>query len=178
MKRIRTVGVLLISALLMAGCTAQIGGGEDGPTVVTVEKIPGNEQAQIEAPEGKEQTTTAETSLDTQEQASVSETATEESAAESDKITDSMALDAVKNYCFTMVPDLKEGMEAGTYNVSWEVESSDDTRIVVLYRSYTAAEVRYYIDRATGETHVTEFVSGITEEEQPTDESFNVRDYL
>ncbi len=48
----------------------------------------------------------------------------------------------------------------------------------MLFRSYTGAEVRYHIDRAAGETYVTEFVSGITEKEERTDETFNIRDYL
>ncbi len=50
--------------------------------------------------------------------------------------------------------------------------------IVVLYRSYTGAEIRYYIDPGSGETYVTELVPGIIEEAQSTEESFNVKDYL
>ena len=49
---------------------------------------------------------------------------------------------------------------------------------MVLFRSYTGAQIRYYIDRATGETYVTEFVPGITAQEQQTEERLNVRDYL
>ena len=37
---------------------------------------------------------------------------------------------------------------------------------------------RYYIDRSTGETYVTEFVPCIIEEEQHTDETLNVWDYV
>ena len=53
-----------------------------------------------------------------------------------------------------------------------------DAEAVVLFNSYTGAQVRYYIDRDTGETRVTEFVPGITAEETQTDESFNARNYL
>ena len=38
--------------------------------------------------------------------------------------------------------------------------------------------VRFYIDSATGETYITEYVSGITDEEEPTGETFNVKDYF
>lgn len=91
-------------------------------------------------------------------------------------ITEEQALSAIKNYCHISNPDLKDIEEAGEYPVYWEVESSDDKQIVVLFRSYTGAEVRYYIDRASGDTYVTEFVQGITSEEERTDESFNVKD--
>ena len=38
--------------------------------------------------------------------------------------------------------------------------------------------VRYYIHPVSGETYVTEFVPGITEEEKRTDETLNVKDYM
>ncbi len=94
------------------------------------------------------------------------------------KITDEQAVEAVKKYCFDSNPDLEDIVNAGEYQVSWEVESSGEDEIVVLFRSYTGAEVRYYIDPVSGETYVTEFVSGITDEEERTDESINIRDYL
>ena len=69
-------------------------------------------------------------------------------------------------------------MNGGEYQVYWEVESSSEQEIVVLYRSYTSAQIRYHIDRSTGETYVTEFVPGITAAEERTDESFNLWDYV
>ena len=51
-------------------------------------------------------------------------------------------------------------------------------QIVVLFRSYTGALVRYYIERAMGYTYVTEFVPGVTPEEQRTEESFNIWDQV
>ncbi|MCR5295612.1 MAG: hypothetical protein K6E30_10665 [Lachnospiraceae bacterium] len=100
------------------------------------------------------------------------------SGDENEKISDETALLAIENYCRKMNPDLTEGEDAGKNAVSWEIESSGEEEIVVLYHSYTSALVRYYIDRVSGETYVTEFVSGITPEEERTDESFNVRDYI
>ena len=93
-------------------------------------------------------------------------------------LTDDQALAAIRQYCLKSNPDLEGIVNAGEYPVYWEIASSDANEIVVLYRSYTGALVRYYIDRATGETYVTEFVSGITPEEQRTEEHLNVWDYL
>ena len=94
------------------------------------------------------------------------------------KITDDMALSAVKNYCYRSNPDLEGIEEAGEYPVYWEIESTNDSQTVVLFRSYTGAEVRYYVDKATGETYVTEFVQGITDKEEKTGETFNVMDQV
>ena len=64
------------------------------------------------------------------------------------------------------------------YTVYWDVSTNEAGEVVVLYRSYTGAQIRYYIDPDTGDTYVTELVPGITDEEQQTDESFNIRDYI
>ncbi len=95
-----------------------------------------------------------------------------------ENMTEEEALAAVKNYCYEQNPDLKDIEEAGEYVVYWEVEPSVDGRIVVLFRSYTAAETRYYIDPATGETYVTELVPGIIDEEERTEETLNMKDYM
>ncbi len=93
-------------------------------------------------------------------------------------LSDEQALAAVKEYCIESNPDLKDMLDSEDYTIYWEVESSEADEIVVLYRSYTGAEVRYYVDPVTGEAYVTEFVPGITEEEQRTDETVNVREYI
>ena len=67
---------------------------------------------------------------------------------------------------------------SGEYSIYWDVTTNDTDEIVVLYRSYTGAQSRYYIDPVSGDTYVTEMVPGIIDEERPTDESLNVRDYL
>ena len=102
----------------------------------------------------------------------------EAEAGTEEKLSDEQALSAIRNYCFANNPDLEDIVNAGEYPVYWEISSSDEHEIVVLFRSYTGAQNRYYIDRITGDTSVTEFVPGITDEEQQTDESFNVRDYF
>ena len=93
-------------------------------------------------------------------------------------ITDEQALAAVRRWCCLNNPDLQSIVDAGEYPAYWEIESSGDEQVVVLYRAYTGALVRYYIDRASGDAHVTEFVPGITPEEMPTDERFNAGEYL
>ena len=104
------------------------------------------------------------------------------SEAESEKreetLTDEQALAAIRNYCILANPDLEETAASGEAPVYWEIASSDEQQIVVLFRSYTGALVRYYIDRSSGDTTVTEFVPGITAEEQQTDEHFNVKDFF
>lgn len=93
-------------------------------------------------------------------------------------LTEEQALSAVRQYCILGNPELERFAESGEYQVSWEVVDSNEEQIVVLLRSYTGAEVRYYIDRATGDAYVTEFMPGITPEETRTEETLNVRDYL
>ena len=93
-------------------------------------------------------------------------------------LTDEQALAAVAKYCTIDNPDLESIVDAGEYPTYWEIVSSNEQQVVVLFRSYTGAQVRYYIDRATGEAHITDFVPGITPEEMPREESLNVWNYL
>ena len=65
--------------------------------------------------------------------------------------------------------------DSGAY---FEVSNNDTGEIVVLYRSYTAAQIRYYIDPSSGDVYVTELVPGIIDDEQRTDEKFNIKDYM
>lgn len=93
-------------------------------------------------------------------------------------ISEEQAITAIRKYCYICNPDLENIVNEGQYPVYWEVVSSDEKEIVILFRSYTGAQIRYYIDRNTGDTYVTEFIPGITDEEERTDEHFNVKDYL
>lgn len=106
-------------------------------------------------------------------------TETEEmTTKEKDVITEEKALEAIEKYCYADNPDLRNIIDSGEYQVYWTVETKETDEIVVLFRSYTGAIIHYYIDPDSGETYVTEFVPGITDDEQRTNESFNVRDYL
>lgn len=93
-------------------------------------------------------------------------------------LSDEQALSAVVKYCTLNDPDLEEIVNAGEFPAYWEIVSSDAQQVVILFRSYTGAQVRYYVDRALGDVTVMEFVPGIMTEESPTDESFSVWDYL
>ena len=93
-------------------------------------------------------------------------------------LSDEEALSAVRAYCLDSNPDLEGIVNAGEYPVYWMVETSSEQQVVVLFHSYTGSETRYYVDRATGETTVTDFVPGIMNAEQPSEERLNVRDYL
>ena len=92
------------------------------------------------------------------------------------RISEEQALAAVRQYCFSIDLGLESIVNAGEYPVYWDV-SSDENGIVVLFRSYTGAQIRYYVDPLTGDTYVTEFVPGITAAEERTAETLNVRDY-
>ena len=94
------------------------------------------------------------------------------------EITSEQALSAVQKYCYTVNPDLEAIVDSGEYPVYWDVSSVDKNEIVVLFRSYTGALTRYYIDPKSGDTYVTEFMPGISANEERTGESLNVRDYL
>ena len=162
MKRVYLFALILsiVSMIFMSGCKKE---NDVEPVMVepVIEKIDETEQsADIPSdPENMDVTLVAE-------------------EAQEDILTDDQILSAVKNYCHISNPDLKDIEEKGEYPVYWEVAPSDGNETVILFRSYTGAQVRYYVDPATGETYVTEFVEGITSEEERTDESFNIKDYL
>ena len=93
-------------------------------------------------------------------------------------ITDEQAVAAIRNYCYINNSDLEGIVNEGEYPVYWDISASDENEIVVVFRSYTGALNYYYIDPVSGDTYVTELVPGIIDEEQRTDETFNVKDYM
>ena len=94
------------------------------------------------------------------------------------RLTKEQAVSAIRHYCYIINPDLGKIVDAGEYPVYWDISSSDENEIVVVFRSYTGALNRYYIDPVSGDTYVTELVPGIIDEEQRTDENLNAWDYL
>lgn len=117
-------------------------------------------------------------SIDTSVGTTETENPLETESAADEGVSEDQALAAIKNYCYEISPDLENIENEGEYPVYWESLSSDDGEIVVLFRSYTGAEKKFHIDRSSGDTYVMEFVPGVTEAEQRTDESFNIKDYL
>ena len=90
------------------------------------------------------------------------------------RLTDGQAVSAIRNYCLINYP----GLEDMADSVYWDVASSGEQEIAVVFRSYTGALNRYYIDPYTGDTYVTEQVPGIIDDERRTEESLNTWDYL
>ncbi len=173
MKRTGAIALLLSMGMVLTAC------GADEGTVGKLEGVPMDAdqttvvaEAPAETPEeGKEPAgeVPADTSDEPQEPA---DTPTD------DRITEEQALEAIRDYCYAQNPDLEGIVEAGEYPVYWEAVSEDDTQIIILYRSYTGVLVRYYIDPVTGDTYVTEYVPGITDEEEQTEETFNLRETM
>lgn len=94
------------------------------------------------------------------------------------RLTDEQAVSAIRNYCCISNPELENYINTGESPVYWDIASSDENGIVVVFRSYTGSLNRYYIDPVSGSTYVTEFVPGITDKEQRTDETLNAWEYL
>ncbi len=159
MRKIKIAIMTLMMVFMLAGC------GEDNNT----ETSKNTEAATEVATEVTEATTSGTLAV-------LSDQNGNEGIKE-ENVTDDQALNSIKNYCHIQNPDLEKIEEEGEYPVYWEIVSSDEKQIVILFRSYTGAEIRYYIDPVSGETYVTEFVSGITTEEEKIDEKFNIRDY-
>ena len=98
-------------------------------------------------------------------------------AAQGDKrLSAERALAAVRRCCRIADPGLAGIEEAGEYPVYWEVSSSGE-ELVVLFRSYTGAQLRYHIDPLSGDAYVTEFVPGLSSEEARTGETLNLWAY-
>ncbi len=97
---------------------------------------------------------------------------------EKSKLTEEQAYDAVINYNKAIGSGYDEEVNSEGYLEYWDVSTNENGEIVVLYRSYTGTQIRYYVNPTAGDTYVTELVPGIIDEEQKTDESFNARDYL
>ena len=93
-------------------------------------------------------------------------------------LTEDEAYTAVINYNKAIGSGITGETNSEGYTEYFSVSTNEDGKIVVLYRSYTAAQIRYYVDPVTGDTYVTEFVPGITDDEQPNGETFNAREYL
>jgi hypothetical protein len=174
-------GITLLA--LLAGCsdgkennTAMIGEA-DAPTSVYLDELTDETKDAVEAKDTAEVKDSAETK-DTADSNDTSETKDTDQSEAISNITDEQALAAIKNYCFINNPDLEGIINEGEYPVYWDISSSDENEIVVVFRSYTGAQNRYYIDPVSGDTYGTELVPGIIDEEQRTEEFFNVRDYL
>lgn len=92
------------------------------------------------------------------------------------RLSDEQALSAIRNYCIAGDPDLVDE-NSREQQVYWDISSSDDSEIVVLFRTYTGALIYYHVDPVSGDTYATEVVPGFSKETR-MDESLNAWDYL
>ena len=105
-------------------------------------------------------------------------TLTAVSGAGEKRLTDEQAVSAIRNYCLAVNPELKDIVDKGDYPLYWDISSSDEKEIVVVFRSHTGALNRYYVDPVSGASYVTEQVPGIIDEEQRTGEILNAWNYI
>lgn len=183
MKRLslKLAMAFILAVCSLAGCekTDSVQGNDEkqstAASVLTTASVSSESTSTMDATSADETTAVQPTQTEAPLQDKTEAASVE--GSESDALTDEQALEAVKNYCFSKNPDLKNKVDSGEYNIYWDVTASNADKIVVLFRSYTSAQIRYYIDPISGETYVTELVPGIIDEEQRTEESFNIRDY-
>lgn len=177
-RKCLSTAVVLACILTVTGCGAK--------TAVTVPEAESIKMVQSETiqPEAALNETESEEDKQTEpESAPVSSEEVAEAESESEIVvmvpldTDKM-IKAAKKYYYGQYPDMEEMEKSGEYNMYWEVESQSEKEVVLLFRSYTGAEVRFHVDYYSGETYITEFVSGITENEEKTGETFDIDDYL
>ena len=185
------IAVMIVASL--AGCGGKTENNEtstsstttvENPSEDVIETDDANLEFPVEQDSDKAVTETTEREADNagdlNEQ--TNETTEDTSAQQSDNATDALtqeqALEAIHKYCIINNPDLEGLTDSEDYTLYWDVTTNEANEIVVLYRAYTGAQTRYYIDPTSGETYVTELVPGIIDEEQRTEESFNVKDYL
>ena len=93
-------------------------------------------------------------------------------------LTKEQALTAVKNYCYSIQPNIEKLDKSDNYTVNFEVESYSDDEIVVLYTAQTGEEVRFYVDLVSGDAEITAFIPGESTQEEPSDEIIHLRDYV
>lgn len=183
MKKIVFAAMCMAAAISLTGC-GEKQGNPAGAVDQTAEQ------------EASDQDMTEETSADNAEDKGALEDHAEDSEAPADLAEDNetsedhaedndagdlsqeQVLASVKNYCYDKNPDMKDKENSDEYTMGWEVSQNENGEIVVMLRSYTGAQIRYYVDPSSGDAYVTELVPGIIDEEQRTDEILNVREYL
>lgn len=177
-KKIMLLVCSLIIGLMGCGSNTQAGTETtvNEPEVVELD-------AETDAADAENQVDSEDTSDDETTDAEAPAEGSEEVTADdgvddTDLITEDQALAAIKKYWFEKEPELEDMLDSDEYTIYFEVTTNDDGEIVVLYRSYTAAETRYYIDPETGNANITELVPGIFDEETASNEKLNIRDYM
>ena len=171
------IGLMGCGVFGMGGNEAAVNGPDPARVEAEADDADTQEAKDSEEVADAESSDTESSDAETPAEESV-EATTDDTAADTDLITEDQALAAIKKYWFEKDPELEDMLDSDEYTVYFEVTTNDDGEIVVLYRSYTAAETRYYIDPETGNANITELVPGIFDEETASNEKLNIRDYM
>ena len=169
MKRKLVLAMACCMVLGLAGCSSEDSTESEAQSGVQVEEIPAAETSQPEQEPANETTDASQDSAKTENA---------EKVEKADLITEEQACKAVKKYCIEEFPDLADMVDSDDYTIYWDASTTEDGEICVLYRAYTGALIRYYVNPETGDTYVTEQVPGIIDDEQKTEETLNVKDYI
>ena len=188
MKKNLLAALTALSIISLTACSyhnhtnVEVTAGTNTPATINVETNNGQQQTNINISSDNPDIISVETKQGNEGQTENNENnATENNTTVNENIlpiTDDAALSAIQNLCLEENPGIVDYLAEGEVPLYWVVESSDNKQIVVLYRSYTGSQTRYYIDRVSGETYVTELVPGIIDEETENGQTFNIRDYF
>ena len=103
----------------------------------------------------------------------VSESTVSESRLSESAITGPMALKGVRNYCGSAYGLSTD--DGQTADINLEIDDVTDSVYQLSYLSYTGAVVKFYVDRTTGLTRVTEYAPGLDVENDAG--TFSILDY-
>ncbi|SDJ70980.1 hypothetical protein SAMN04487760_11227 [Lachnospiraceae bacterium G41] len=188
MKKKLLAALAALSIISLTACSyhnhtnVEVTAGTNTPATINVETNNGKQQTNINISSDNPDIISVETNEGNEGQTENNDNNTTENNttvnADILHITDDEALSAIQNLCLEENPGIVDYLAEGEVPLYWVVESSDNKQIVVLYRSYTGSQTRYYIDRVSGETYVTDLVPGIIDEETENGQKFNIRDYF
>lgn len=94
--------------------------------------------------------------------------------AQTSGVTAEMALAGVDKYCHDEYDWSAAEENPGMMSVTMGEET--DSTYQVVFRSYTGALVYFYVDKASGQTHMVEYVPVLDREEDAG--SIDIHDYL
>lgn len=159
--------------LMLCGCGAKKSTVEQNSTDMSMKEIAKKEYTETESE--NEWDNMLE---NTEETGKTTEEITEEIQSKPVKVlTQENVLTAIQNYCYSTNPALKD-MSQEEHCFYWEVTDVTDSEYIVTYRSYTGSFVYYHVNINSGNVTTTEYVPGITDEEVPGTQTFNIWDYM
>lgn len=92
-------------------------------------------------------------------------------------LTDEEAMTGFTNYLYFKVKNLQMILDEGKLPCTWGIASSSKDEIMIMFKSHTGVLLRYYVNRNSGKTYVTQY-SIQTNSYYRTKETLNVREYI